>query len=89
MQTKIKTTAKAPSFRVIPREHFHVEGIKRSFDISAIVLIYMEVTSKIEQYTRGLDYEMEIGRATIVYSIDKVKDEIHLITGWVGNRKKS
>lgn len=82
-----KKTVKAPMLRVNPREHFLVKGLRKVFDYSAIVPIYLHVSETLETIERNVDMEMDIGRATIVYSVDE-KDTIHLISGWVGNRKK-
>ena len=83
---KNKLVAKAPNYIVKPSEHFLVKGLKNAFDYSAIVPIYLHVSNNIENITRNENTEFDIGRATIIYSVDD-NSIIHLITGWVGNRK--
>ncbi|MCT7591516.1 hypothetical protein [Aliarcobacter butzleri] len=80
------TYAKAPSLKIIPREHFWVSGLKRAFDLSAIMPLYLYVLNNLEKIERNKDLEITIGSSTIVYQVNK-KDDIQLITGWVGNRK--
>lgn len=83
----IKQTHKAPVLQVKPREHFLVKGLRKAFDMSAIVPIYIHVSNNLDSIERGIDIEFDIGRATIIYSVD-ADDTIHLISGWAGNRKK-
>lgn len=64
-----------------------LQGLKRSFDLSGLVPLYLEVSSNLASIERNKSLEMNIGRATIVYSVDN-DNTIHLISGWVGNRRK-
>ncbi|WP_294963359.1 hypothetical protein [Sulfurimonas sp.] len=84
----IKKIIKAPNLKVNAREHFLVKGLKQPFDVSAIIPIYLHVSENLKKIERDTDMEMDIGRATIIYSVDK-HNTIHLISGWVGNRKKA
>jgi len=84
---KNKKKVKAPKLRINPSEHFLVKGLKKAFDYSAIVPIYIHVSENLEKIERNVNMEMDIGRSTIIYSIDE-SNTIHLISGWVGNRKK-
>ena len=78
---------KPTKLRMNPKEHFHVQGLKRNFDLSVLVPMYLHVSANLESIKRGIDMEFSIGRSTVEYSVDK-DDVIHLISGWVGNRKK-
>ena len=80
-------TQKAPKLRMNPREHFWVKGLKRAFDLSGLVTLYLYVANNLDTIKRNKDLEWNIGRATIIYSVDD-NDTIHLISGWAGNRKK-
>jgi len=84
INTKIQ---KAPKLQIKPTEHFYVNGIKRSFDLSGLVPLYIYVSDNLKSIKRNQDLEWNIGRATIIYSVDN-DNTIHLISGWVGNRKK-
>jgi hypothetical protein len=55
--------------------------------MSAIVPIYLHVSNNLDTIERNVDMEYDIGRATIVYSVDQ-HNTIHLISGWAGNRGK-
>jgi len=77
----------APKLRVKPTEHFLVSGIKRAFDLSGLVPLYIHVSGNLNSIQKNKDLEWNIGRATIIYSVDN-DNTIHLISGWVGNRKK-
>ncbi|WP_418180562.1 hypothetical protein ACNSOL_00040 [Aliarcobacter lanthieri] len=81
----IITYAKSPSLKIIPKEHFWVSGLKRAFDLSAIMPLYLYVLNNLENIERDKDLEITIGSSTIVYQVNK-KDDIQLITGWVGSR---
>lgn len=83
----MNNTTKAPRLRINPREHFWVKGLQRPFELSGIVPIYLHVSENLESIERNTDLEMNIGRATIVYSVDNA-NTIHLISGWAGNRNK-
>lgn len=83
----IKTISKAPRLRVNPSEHFLVKGLRSAFDMSAIVPIYIHVSNNLDTIEKNVDMEFDIGRATIVYSVDQ-SNTINLISGWVGNREK-
>ena len=84
----IITKAKKPNLRINPREHFWVKGLKKPFDVSGIIPLYLHVSKNINTINRNTDMEFDIGIATIVYSVDKT-NTIHLISGWAGNRKKA
>lgn len=71
--------------RIVPKEHFWVSGLKRAFDLSGIIPLYVYVSENLDTIKRGVDMEYSIGTATIVYSVDKY-NTIHLITGWKGTR---
>ncbi|MDD3054826.1 MAG: hypothetical protein PHE16_02995 [Aliarcobacter sp.] len=79
-------SAKAPSIKITSKEHFWVSGLKRAFELSALVPLYVYVLNNIDNIKRNADLEFTIGSSTIVYQINK-NDEIQLITGWVGQRK--
>jgi len=83
----IKYKAKTPILRVNAREHFWVKGLKKGFDLSGISLITEHVSDNLEEIPRYTDIEIDIGIATIVYSVDR-NNTIHLITGWAGSREK-
>ena len=79
-------SAKAPSIKITSKEPFWVSGLKRAFELSALVPLYVYVLNNIDNIKRNADLEFTIGSSTIVYQINK-NDEIQLITGWVGQRK--
>jgi hypothetical protein len=85
--SKTTTTEKAPMLRMNPREHFWVKGLKKAFDLSGLVPLYLHVSSNLDTITKNVDMEWNIGRSTIIYSVDDEKT-IHLISGWAGNRQK-
>lgn len=62
-------------------------GLKRAFELSAIIPLYIYVLNNLETIERNKDLEFTIGTSTIVYQVSK-NDDIQLITGWVGQRKK-
>lgn len=74
--------------RINPRRHFLDSKEKRQFDLSVLVPMYLYVSKNLGSIDRDIDHEFSIGRSTVVYSVD-ANDTIHLITGWVGNRKKA
>jgi hypothetical protein len=79
---------KPTKLRISPREHFFVSGIKKQFDLSVLIPMYLHVSTHLDSIERGKDMEFSIGRSTVIYAVDE-EDVIHLITGWVGNRKKA
>ena len=79
--------AKAPSLKINPKEHFWVSGLKRAFEVSAKIPLDIYVLNNLETIERNKDLEFTIGTSTIVYQVSK-NDDIQLITGWVGQRKK-
>jgi len=81
------TKQTVPKLRVLPSEHFWVKGLKRAFDLSGLVPLYLHVSSNLDTIIRNVNLEWNIGRATIIYSVDD-NDTIHLISGWAGNRNK-
>lgn len=82
----IKTSP--PTLKIVPLEHFWIQGLKRGFELSALLPIYTYVFKNLGQIERDKDLELTIGSSTIVYRVNSNND-ICLITGWVGNRKKS
>lgn len=88
MDSKIRIKAKAPTFKIIPSLHFVKQLVLRELELSVLVPAYMYVRERLDTLEKGVEMEMDIGRATLVYSIDK-NNSIRLITGWVGNREKS
>ena len=78
---------KAPAIRIIPSEHFWVQGLRRAFELSCLVPLYIQVSQNLETIERDEEYEFSIGRVTVLYSVG-IDNNIQLITGWVGNRKK-
>ncbi|MAC84334.1 MAG: hypothetical protein CL624_09390 [Arcobacter sp.] len=77
---------KTPSLKILPKEHFWVSGLKREFELTAIVPLYLHVLTNIDNLPRNKSLELSIGTSTIVYTLDS-SDNIHLITGWIGSRK--
>ena len=73
-------------FKLLPKEHFWVSGLKRSFDLSVLIQLYLHVVKNCETLTKCVK-EISIGSSTIVFQLDDDKN-IYLITGWMGNRKK-
>jgi len=86
----MKKTIKSnpPSLKIIPKEHFWVSGLKRAFELSAIMPLYLHVLNNLDVIERDKDLEFTIGSSTIIYQVNK-NDDIELITGWRGSRKKS
>lgn len=80
------TYSTAPQMKLIPREHFWVSGIKRGFELSALLPLYVFVRDNLTKLEKRKDMEFTIGSSTIVYEISENND-IHLITGWNGVRK--
>lgn len=74
-------------FKLLPKEHFWVSGLKRSFDLSVLIQLYLHVVKNCETLTKCVK-EITIGSSTIVFQLDDDKN-IYLITGWMGNRKKN
>jgi len=79
-------TAPPPTFKLNAKEHFWVSGLKRAFDLSGLMPLYLYVSKNYKEIHQNKDYEFTIGKATIVFSVNG--KTIDLITGWVGNRKK-
>lgn len=80
------TYANPPSLKIIVKEHFWVSGLKRAFELSALMPLYLYVLNNLEVIEKNKNLEFTIGSSTIIYQVNK-KDEIQLITGWIGNRK--
>ena len=74
------------NMQICPKEHFWVKGFKRSFDLSGLITLYLDLYQKNNPISNN-KREWNIGRATIIYSVDN-DDTIHLISGWAGNRNK-
>lgn len=68
-----------------PREHFLCSILKREFEISAIVSVYAYVLESVN-IQRDKNLEITTGKNTLVFEVDD-NNNIHLITGWNGNRK--
>lgn len=77
-----------PKLTIKTAEHFWVAGLKRAFDISGLIPLYVYVSQNLENISRNTDLEFNIGVSTIVYSVDN-NNGINLITGWKGERKRS
>ena len=77
-----------PKLKIIPKEHFLDMAKERKFELSGLVTLYIHVSNNLESLDKNTEYQWDIGRATIVYSID-ILNNINLITGWVGSRKKT
>ena len=77
--------ASPPQLKLVPREHFLVSGIKRGFELTALLPLYVYVRENLEALREQKDLEFTIGTSTIVYEVKN--EEIHLITGWNGSRK--
>lgn len=84
---RVKITTNPPLFKIVPTWHFIMQLIRRGFELSVLVPAYLYVKDNLEQIERDKEIEFDIGRSTIVYSVDE-HNTIHLITGWVGNRNK-
>lgn len=80
------TYAKAPTLKIIPKEHFWVSGLKRAFELSALIPLYIYVNDNINSLPKEKDLEFTIGSSTLIYQISK-SNQIQLITGWTGSRK--
>ncbi len=74
-------------FKLLPKEHFWVSGLKRNFELSALIQLYLHVMNNFETLTQCVK-EITIGSSTIVFQVDE-KNNINLITGWIGSRKKT
>ena len=88
MDNKIRIRAKTPTFKIIPSLHFVKQLVLRELELSVLIPAYMYVRERLEFLERGVEMEMDIGRTTLVYSVDE-NNSIRLITGWVGNRQKT
>ena len=69
--------------KIIPTKHFVERLGERSFDLSVIAKLHMEIANN--PYSRI--FEVTTGNATIV-AVREKPDLVKLITGWIGNRKK-
>ena len=85
MKKKI-ITANPPKYKIQAREHFWVKGLKKPFDLSGLMPLYLYVQNNYSEIIEDQDYDFTTGDATIVFSVRGTI--IHLITGWVGNRDK-
>jgi len=74
-----------PKLQMKAKEHFWVSGLKRTFDLSGLVPLYVYVSQNLETISRNVDLEFDVGIATIVYIVDN-ENNISLITGWRGER---
>lgn len=73
--------------KIIPKEHFLIQLLKRGFELSAIPKIHKHVAQNLSTIGRNEPLEWNNGSSTIVYTVDD-NEVIHLITGWTGNRKR-
>ncbi len=76
---RIKITTNPPLFKIVPTWHFIMQLIRRAFELSVLVPAYLYVKDNLEQIERDKEIEFDIGRSTIVYSVDE-HNTIHLIT---------
>ncbi|UXC30457.1 hypothetical protein N3114_05420 [Aliarcobacter butzleri] len=74
-----------PVLKIVCKEHFWVSGLKRAFEITGVVPLYVFVRDNYEKLPKEKDLEFTIGSSTIVYQVKN--QEIQLITGWIGSRK--
>jgi len=87
MENKMENIIKPTRFRVEYGDHFLGSAMRRQFDFSVLVPMYIHVGNTIDTIKRNVDLEFSIGRSTVKYAV--INDTtIKLITGWVGNRKK-
>ena len=82
---ELRSIVQAPSLKILPKEHFWISGLKREFELTAIVPLYIHVLNNIDELPRNISLELSIGSSTIIYKIDNAEN-IHLITGWLGSR---
>jgi len=78
---------KSPKLQIIPTKHFLDKAKEERFEFSGLVTLYIHVSNNLDTLEKNVDHQWDIGRATIVYSVDMMNN-INLITGWVGSRKK-
>ena len=83
---KTKELFNTQPFKLLTKEHFWVSGLKRNFDLSPLIQLYLYVMNNFEELSNNVR-EFTIGRCTIVFQVDEEKN-INLITGWTGSRKK-
>ena len=69
--------------KVIATTHFLERIGERKFDLSLVGDILKELS---QNPNRNL-FEISKGNATFVVQFDKVKGEVKLVTGWIGNRQ--
>jgi len=74
---------------IIPREHFWVSGIRRSFNLSILLPLYHYIEKNIKTVETCVSKETTVGDTTVVYSVNKDRDTIYLITGWKGARNST
>jgi len=79
---------KAPKLQILPSIHFLDAAKEREFEFSGLITLYIHVSNNLGSIEKNVQHQWDIGRATIVYSID-LMNNINLITGWVGSRKKT
>lgn len=77
---------KAPSLEINWKEHFICSALKRGFELSGIVGLYVYVLNNLDTIKRNEALEITTGKNTLVFEVDD-NDNIHLITGWNGIRK--
>lgn len=73
--------------KIIPKEHFLIQILKRGFELSAIPKIHTHVVKNLSIIGKNKPHEWSNGSSTIVYMVDD-NETIHLITGWIGSRRK-
>ncbi len=77
---------KTPSMEVNWKEHFVCSALKRGFEFSGIVAVYVYVLNNLDSIEKNKNLEASTGKNTIVFEVDD-DNNIHLITGWNGTRK--
>ena len=70
--------------KISTKEHFWVSGIKRDFELTALLPLYTYVRNNLKELDNKGDMEFTIGTSTLVYQVKR--NEIQLITGWNGSR---
>ena len=75
-----------PKLEITCKEHFWVSGLKRAFELSGLIPLYVYVNENINSLPKEKDLEFTIGTSTLIYQISK-RNQIQLITGWTGSRK--
>ena len=67
--------------------HFFQKGAANPFSLTAVLKLGKYVEAHKSSLPRNKELEFTTEDTTIVYSVDK-KGMLHLVTGWVGQRKR-